>query len=73
MIEHIINGYTSATLMNNVIVFYEWVQSFDECVSSDGLDCNPKDLWLQIPFFCGQHAECWSVSCLFTFTRFHLF
>ena len=40
-------------------------QSFDECVANDGLDCSPKDLWLQIPFFCGQHAECWSVSFFF--------
>ena len=35
------------------------MQSFDDCVATEGLDCSPKDLWIQIPFFCGQHAECW--------------
>ncbi|KAF6728682.1 Heparan sulfate 2-O-sulfotransferase 1 [Oryzias melastigma] len=27
-----------------------------------GSDCAPEKLWLQIPFFCGHHAECWNVG-----------
>lgn len=34
-------------------------QTFDQCVSSGGPDCAPEKLWLQIPFFCGHHSECW--------------
>uniref|UniRef100_A0A3P9LYD9 Heparan sulfate 2-O-sulfotransferase 1 n=1 Tax=Oryzias latipes TaxID=8090 RepID=A0A3P9LYD9_ORYLA len=37
-------------------------KTFDECVSSGGSDCAPEKLWLQIPFFCGHHAECWNVG-----------
>ncbi|XP_074655242.1 heparan sulfate 2-O-sulfotransferase 1-like isoform X2 [Tubulanus polymorphus] len=34
-------------------------QTFDECVMNDGTDCEPENLWMQIPFFCGHAAECW--------------
>lgn len=37
-------------------------KTFDECVSSGGADCTPEKLWLQIPFFCGHHSECWNAG-----------
>ncbi|CAH0557068.1 unnamed protein product [Brassicogethes aeneus] len=33
--------------------------SFDECVSKSLPDCDPNNIWLQIPFFCGHSANCW--------------
>jgi len=33
--------------------------TFDECVERDGTDCQANLLWLQIPFLCGQSADCW--------------
>lgn len=35
------------------------LQTFDECVEQKQPDCDPKNMWLQIPFFCGHAAECW--------------
>lgn len=32
--------------------------SFDDCVKLKRPDCDPKNMWLQIPFFCGHAAEC---------------
>ncbi|XP_020774485.1 heparan sulfate 2-O-sulfotransferase 1 [Boleophthalmus pectinirostris] len=37
-------------------------KTFDECVASGGSDCAPEKLWLQIPFFCGHHSECWNAG-----------
>lgn len=37
-------------------------ETFDECVANRGDDCAEKDLWMQIPFFCGHSAECWVVG-----------
>ena len=33
-------------------------QTFDECVEQDGNDCDPENLWVQIPFFCGHTFKC---------------
>lgn len=32
--------------------------TFDECVKQKKPDCDVKNMWLQIPFFCGHAAEC---------------
>lgn len=34
-------------------------RSFDECVDLNERDCRVENLWLQVPFFCGQDSECW--------------
>mgnify|MGYP002715531066 CR=1 FL=1 len=34
--------------------------TFDECIEKQERDCNPDNMWMQIPFFCGQEAECWN-------------
>nr|SVE84329.1 EOG090X088H [Daphnia pulex] len=33
--------------------------SFDDCVKEGQTECDPNNLWLQVPFFCGHHADCW--------------
>nr|CAG4648716.1 EOG090X088H [Polyphemus pediculus] len=34
--------------------------SFDDCVKEGRSECDPNNLWLQVPFFCGHHADCWT-------------
>ncbi|XP_014260635.1 heparan sulfate 2-O-sulfotransferase 1 isoform X2 [Cimex lectularius] len=36
--------------------------TFDECVKKKQPDCNPENMWLQIPFLCGHMPECWEVG-----------
>lgn len=36
--------------------------TFDECVKQKKPDCDPKNMWLQIPFFCGHHQECFEAG-----------
>lgn len=35
------------------------LETFDQCVARGHRDCQLDRLWIQIPFFCGQHPECW--------------
>ncbi|UXI21170.1 hypothetical protein NH340_JMT07113 [Sarcoptes scabiei] len=34
-------------------------RTFDECIEHNEHDCRLENLWLQIPFFCGQNPDCW--------------
>ena len=43
--------------------------TFDECVLRKEKDCDPVNMWIQIPFFCGQSAECWVPGSEFAFEQ----
>ncbi|XP_015789555.1 heparin sulfate O-sulfotransferase [Tetranychus urticae] len=34
--------------------------TFDQCVERQEKDCDPNNMWIQIPFFCGHSFECLS-------------
>uniref|UniRef100_A0A914YBM0 Sulfotransferase n=1 Tax=Panagrolaimus superbus TaxID=310955 RepID=A0A914YBM0_9BILA len=33
-------------------------ETFDECIEMGGKDCDMKQMWIQIPYFCGTAAFC---------------
>lgn len=44
-------------------------KSFDECYERRDHDCREENLWLQIPFFCGQFSECWQPGSAWALDR----
>lgn len=37
-------------------------KTFDECIEAGQMDCDPDNMWLQIPFLCGHDPACWEVG-----------
>ncbi|XP_014204527.1 heparan sulfate 2-O-sulfotransferase 1-like [Copidosoma floridanum] len=37
-------------------------KTFDECINAGQADCDPNNMWLQIPFLCGHDPACWEVG-----------
>lgn len=37
-------------------------KTFDECINIGQPDCDPNNMWLQIPFLCGHDPACWEVG-----------
>ncbi|VDN83786.1 unnamed protein product [Brugia pahangi] len=37
-------------------------ETFDQCIERKGHDCDMKQMWLQIPYFCGTHHFCSEVG-----------
>jgi len=51
--------YGDDVLVNKVRAKEGDTTTFDECVEAGQADCDPKKLWIQIPFFCGTAPQCW--------------
>lgn len=51
--------YGDDVLVNKVRAKEGDTTTFDECVEAGQPDCDPKKLWIQIPFFCGTAPQCW--------------
>jgi len=51
--------YGDDVLVNKVRAKEGDTTTFDECVDKGQPDCDPKKLWIQIPFFCGVAPQCW--------------
>nr|CAG4641800.1 EOG090X088H [Eurycercus lamellatus] len=43
--------------------------TFDDCVNEGQAECDPNNLWLQVPFFCGHHADCWIPGSTWAFEQ----
>ena len=54
--------YGDDVLVNKVRAKEGDTTTFDECVRLQQPDCDPKRMWLQIPFFCGGHPQCWELG-----------
>ncbi|OAD56633.1 Heparan sulfate 2-O-sulfotransferase 1 [Eufriesea mexicana] len=37
-------------------------KTFDECIDAGQPDCDPDNMWLQIPFLCGHDPACWEIG-----------
>ncbi|XP_076234945.1 heparin sulfate O-sulfotransferase [Calliopsis andreniformis] len=37
-------------------------KTFDECIEAGQPDCDPDNMWLQIPFLCGHDPACWEIG-----------
>ncbi|CAL4108327.1 unnamed protein product, partial [Meganyctiphanes norvegica] len=43
--------------------------TLDECVAIQHPDCNPNQMWIQVPYFCGHAAECWVPGSVWAFEQ----
>ena len=54
--------YGDTYLPNKIRKYQGDTKSFDDCVRDRGSGCDPKRLWIQIPYFCGSDPFCWDVG-----------